>query len=52
MLVLKQVLKKENYEFCPLCGTKIEFDFEDLQEAEPSEPSELDLLNENDWLLP
>lgn len=46
---LKNNLKNEKYEFCPLCGSKIQFY---VEEPNDKKPSELDLINENDWLLP
>jgi len=49
LVVLKKILKNEEYEICPLCGSKIHLIFE---EKNDKETSELDLINMNDWLLP
>ncbi len=49
LLALKEGLKNEKFEFCPLCGSKKNLVFE---EQNDKEPSGLDLVNMNDWLLP
>ncbi|MFX0136135.1 MAG: hypothetical protein ACFFDN_21020 [Candidatus Hodarchaeota archaeon] len=49
MLVSKIIVKDEKFKDCPLCGAKIELIF---KEQTDTETSELDLIKEEDWLLP
>ncbi|MFX0036419.1 MAG: hypothetical protein ACFE9I_12365 [Candidatus Hermodarchaeota archaeon] len=54
MLVSKIILKNEKFNDCPLCGAKIELIFEEDEKinASKKEISELEKINEADWLLP
>jgi len=47
--VLKHILVKEKYEYCPICNLKVDsIHEEDLDEY----LSDLSSINEDDWLLP
>ncbi|MFX0188153.1 MAG: hypothetical protein ACFE8A_10495 [Candidatus Hodarchaeota archaeon] len=55
MLISKKIIKNEEYEVCPLCGSKIHLIFKDedeKEEVEEKKKNELDLINANDWILP
>ncbi|MHA2429558.1 MAG: hypothetical protein ACXACC_00860 [Promethearchaeota archaeon] len=54
MLVSKIIVKDEKFDDCPLCGAKIELVFEEENDKKSPdiETSELDLIKEEDWLLP
>ena len=54
LLISRTILKNEEYEVCPLCGSNIHLIFkdDDDEEVEEKEITELDLINANDWILP
>lgn len=54
MVISKIVIKNERYDGCPLCGAKIELVFEEQngKKSTDTEISGLDLIKEEDWLLP
>jgi len=54
MLVSKIIVKDKKFDDCPLCGAKIELVFEEQNDKQSHdiETSELDLIKEEDWLLP
>jgi len=47
--ILKKSLKNEDYDFCPLCDSKLR---DETKEPKIEKPLELLSINENDWLLP
>ena len=47
--ILKKSLKNEDYDFCPLCDSKLS---DETKEPKTEKPPELQFINEDDWLLP
>lgn len=47
--VLKHLIPKEKYEYCPICNLKIN---SILEEESDKYLSDLSSINEDDWLLP
>ncbi|KKL61864.1 hypothetical protein LCGC14_2191060 [marine sediment metagenome] len=47
--ILRKSLKDEDYDFCPLCDSKLS---DETIEPKIEKPLELLSINEDDWLLP